>query len=71
MHAAHAEPAVDGRRGQWDLPDVKAPHSLTLTAAPMRLAEKNRPLALLVGETQPQDSRLHKFILVPAGTNPP
>ena len=67
MWLADAEPAVEGRRGQWDLPGVEAPHSLTVTAGPMRLAELNRPLAVLVGETRAQGSHLHKFILVPSG----
>ena len=71
MLMPHAEPAAGGNRGQWELPGVKAPHSLTVTAGPMRLADTARPVAVLVGETQPQGSRLHKFIILPAGAASP
>ena len=51
----------------WPLPGVEGPHAITVTAGPIRLAEKRRPLAVLVAETRPAGSRLHKFLLLPEG----
>lgn len=59
--------AGQGVEESWGLEGVDAPHDLAVVAAPVRLAGADRPLALLVGETRPSGSRLHKFILVPAG----
>lgn len=53
----------------WKLEGVDAPHDLALVAAPLRLATAERPLAVLVAETRPKDSKLHKFILLPKGSN--
>ncbi|KAK9908849.1 hypothetical protein WJX75_003782 [Coccomyxa subellipsoidea] len=49
----------------WPVPDVQAPHDMAVIAAPMRLAGKERPVALLIGETRPSSSRLQKYILLP------
>ena len=49
------------------LPGVQAPHDLAVLAAPVRLAGKERPVAVLVAETRASGSRLHKFILLPQG----
>ena len=47
---------------------MRAPHDLAAIASPVRLAGKERPLALLIAETwEASDSRLHKFILLPQG----
>ena len=51
----------------WELPGVSEPHDMALVASPVRLAGAERPIAILVGETRPQGSRLHKFILLPEG----
>ena len=51
----------------WRLEGVEAPHDVALVAAPLRLAGRERPLAVLVGETRPSGSRLHKFLLLPPG----
>ena len=51
----------------WELPGVAAPHDMAVVASPVRLAGKERPVALLVAETRPSGSRLHKFILLPEG----
>ncbi len=58
-----------GRVGAaWEVPGVRAPHDLAAIASPVRLAGKERPLALLIAETwEASDSRLHKFILLPQG----
>ena len=62
-----------GRVGAaWQVPGVRAPHDLAAIASPVRLAGKERPLALLVAETwEASDSRLHKFILLPQGKSFP
>jgi hypothetical protein len=50
------------------VPGVKAPHDMAVVASPVRLAGKERPLALLIAETaEAGSSRLHKFILLPQG----
>ena len=49
------------------VPGVQAPHDLAVLAAPVRLAGKERPVAVLVAETRSSGSRLHKFILLPQG----
>lgn len=54
---------------KWTLDGVNAPHDLTVIAAPLRLAGSERPLAVLIGETQASDSHLHKFILMPSGVS--
>ena len=36
----------------------------------MRLAGNERPLAVLVGETRPSGSQIHKFIVMPEGAPP-
>lgn len=54
----------------WPVPDVQAPHDMAVIAAPMRLAGKERPVALLIGETRPSSSRLQKYILLPEGVPP-
>lgn len=64
-------PAEKGVDERWTLEGVEVPHDLTLVAAPLRLAGQERPLAVLISETRASDSRLHKFILMPAGTPPP
>lgn len=47
---------------------MHAPHDMAVVASPVRLAGKERPLALLVAETwEAGNSRLHKFILLPEG----
>lgn len=47
---------------------MHAPHDMVVVASPVRLAGKERPLALLVAETwEAGNSRLHKFILLPEG----
>ena len=52
----------------WVVPGVHAPHDMVVTASPVRLAGKERPLALLVAETREAgNSQLHKFILLPEG----
>lgn len=51
----------------WAVPEVQAPHDMAVVAAPMRLAGKERPIALLIGETRPTESRLQKYILLPEG----
>ncbi len=51
----------------WELPGVDEPHDMAVTASPVRLAGAERPIAVLVGETRPAGSRLHKFILLPEG----
>ena len=62
-----------GRVGAaWEVPGVRAPHDLAAIASPVRLAGKERPLALLIAETwEVSDSRLHKFILLPQGKSYP
>ncbi len=53
----------------WAVPGVHAPHDMVAVASPVRLAGKERPLALLIAETwEAGNSRLHKFILLPEGT---
>ena len=48
---------------------MHAPHDMAVVASPVRLAGKERPLALLVAETwEAGNSRRHKFILLPEGT---
>ena len=55
----------------WDLPGVEVPHDLEVVAAPVWAgAGRQRPVALMVTETRMQDSRLLKFILLPAGRTP-
>ena len=50
------------------MPGVRAPHDMVVVASPVRLAGKERPLALLIAETaEAGSSRLHKFILLPQG----
>eukprot|EP00884_Botryococcus_braunii_P000484 jgi/Botrbrau1/10436/Bobra.0133s0043.1 len=56
-----------GVEAAWKAEGVEAPHDLALVAAPIRLAVADRPLAVLIGETRPKGSLLHKFILLPAG----
>ena len=58
-----------GRVGAaWEVPGVRAPHDMAVVASPVRLAGKERPLALLIAETaEAGSSRLHKFILLPEG----
>ena len=58
-----------GRVGAaWEAPGVRAPHDMAVVASPVRLAGKERPLALLIAETaEAGSSRLHKFILLPEG----
>ena len=51
----------------WELPGVDEPHDMAIVASPVRLAGAERPIAILVGETRPKESRLHKFILLPEG----
>lgn len=51
----------------WQLPGVVAPHDMAVVASPVRLAGSERPVAVLVAETRPAGSRLHKFILLPEG----
>ena len=47
---------------------MHAPHDMAVVASPVRLAGKERPLALLVAETwEASNSQLHKFILLPEG----
>ncbi len=62
--------AVGKITGAWSVPDVQAPHDMAVIAAPMRLAGKERPVALLIGETRPSGSRLQKYILLPEGGPP-
>jgi hypothetical protein len=40
---------------------------MAVTASPVRLAGKERPIALLIGETRDSMSRLRKYILLPQG----
>lgn len=54
----------------WSVPDVQAPHDMAVIAAPVRLAGKERPIALLIGETRPSGSRLQKYIVLPEGVSP-
>lgn len=50
------------------MPGVRAPHDMAVVASPVRLAGKERPMALLIAETaEAGSSRLHKFILLPQG----
>ncbi|BDA41933.1 probable peptidyl-glycine alpha-amidating monooxygenase [Coccomyxa sp. Obi] len=55
----------------WAVPDVQAPHDMAVIAAPVRLAGKERPIALLIGETRPSGSRLQKYIVLPEGEELP
>ena len=60
--------AVGKVNAAWEVPGVHAPHDMAVVASPVRLAGKERPLALLVAETwEAGNSRLHKFILLPQG----
>ena len=60
--------AVGKVAAAWEVPGVHAPHDMAVVASPVRLAGKERPLALLVAETwEAGNSRLHKFILLPEG----
>lgn len=52
------------------MPGVQAPHDMAVIAAPVRLAGKERPIALLIGETRPSGSRLQKYIVLPEGVPP-
>ena len=54
----------------WAVPGVEAPHDMAVIAAPVRLAGKERPIALLIGETRPSGSRLQKYIVLPQGVSP-
>ena len=59
--------AADGVAFKWSLPGVQAPHDMAVVAAPLRLAEADRPVAFLIAETRASGSKLHKFILLPDG----
>ena len=60
--------AVGKVAAAWEVPGVHAPHDMAVVASPVRLAGKERPLALLVAETwEAGNSQLHKFILLPEG----
>lgn len=60
-------PVGEGIAHVWDLPDVHSPHDVALVAGPLRLAKADRPVAFLIAETRSQESKLHKFILLPDG----
>ena len=51
----------------WQLEGAQAPHDMALVAAPLRLAGRERPLAVLVAETRESGSRLLKYLLLPPG----
>lgn len=59
--------AGQGVEEAWTLEGVESPHDLAVVAAPVRLAIAERPLAVLVGETRASGSKLHKFVIMPAG----
>ena len=54
----------------WPVPDVASPHDMAVVASPVRLAGKERPIALLIAETRQSGSRLQKYILLPEGRSP-
>ncbi|KAK9800913.1 hypothetical protein WJX73_010392 [Symbiochloris irregularis] len=58
----------EAHAGVWQLQGAQAPHDFALVAAPVRLAGRERPLAVVVAESRPQGSRLLKYLLMPPGS---